>query len=134
MAATLLRWGIFCTGKISFDFALALGTLPKEQHIITAVAARSLERASDFASKFDIQRCYGSYEELAKDAEVDAIYVGALNVTHKELSLLGLRHGKAILCEKPIMMSSKELEEVIDVANKNNLFFMEVKSYFFQHA
>ena len=124
-----LRWGILCAGKISFDFVSALGTLPKEEHTVTAVAARSQEKAKEFGEKFEIKRCYGSYEELVKDSEVDVIYVGSLNVTHKELSLLCLRHGKHVLCEKPIMMNSKELEEVLKVAKENNVFLMEVSLF-----
>ena len=124
-----LRWGILSAGKVSFDFALALGTLPQEEHTITAVAARSQERAKEFGEKFGIKKCYGSYEELAKDSEVDVIYVGSLHLTHKELSLLCLRHGKHVLCEKPITMNSKELEEVLKVAKENNVFFMEVTPF-----
>jgi len=37
---------------------------------IVAVAARSLERAQQFAQKHGIRSAYGSYESLAHDADV----------------------------------------------------------------
>ena len=43
-------WGIFGASKIAHDFTIALKTLPEKEHKIVAVAARSLERPSDFAS------------------------------------------------------------------------------------
>ena len=37
---------------------------------MVAVAARDLNRAEEFAQKFNIPKAYGSYEELAKDPNV----------------------------------------------------------------
>lgn len=64
------RWGIAGSGKISHDFVTALATLPSAEHEVTAVAARSVERAQEFATCHNIQSVYGSYEELAKDENV----------------------------------------------------------------
>ncbi|XP_062404694.1 trans-1,2-dihydrobenzene-1,2-diol dehydrogenase-like [Sardina pilchardus] len=64
------RWGICGAGKISHDWNVAMKTLPAEEHQVVAVAARSLERAQDFAKKHSIPKAYGSYEELAKDPNI----------------------------------------------------------------
>ena len=37
---------------------------------IVAVAARSLERAKEFAEKHGVKSAYGSYESLAQDPDV----------------------------------------------------------------
>lgn len=65
-----LRWGIVGAGKISHDFANAIGTLSDDEHVIVAVAARDLTRAQDFAQLHEIPKSYDSYEDLAKDADV----------------------------------------------------------------
>lgn len=65
-----LRWGICGAGKISHDFVVGVKTRPCNEHQIAAVAARSAESAGRFAETHDIERFYGSYEELAKDTEV----------------------------------------------------------------
>ena len=65
-----LRWGILSAGLISHDFVVGLKTLPETEHQVVAVAARSLESASKFAETHSIPRHYGSYQELARDAEV----------------------------------------------------------------
>lgn len=64
------RWGIASAGLISHDFANALSTLPSNEHKIVAVAARDVGRAKEFAGLFDIPSVHGSYEELAKNADV----------------------------------------------------------------
>src|SRR4029434_10042362 len=42
---------------------------------VVAVAARSLERAQDFAKKHSIPKAYGSYEELAKDPNIGELHL-----------------------------------------------------------
>ena len=42
---------------------------------VVAVAARSLERAEDFAKKHSIPKAYGSYEELAKDPNIGELHL-----------------------------------------------------------
>lgn len=122
-----IKWGIIGAGKISFDFCLALKTLPNSEHCIKAVAARSIERSKEFADKFGIEKAYGTYDELFQDSEIDVVYIGTLDPTHKGLSIKGLEHNKHVLCEKPITMDLKELEEVLSVAHsRQNISFMEV--------
>ena len=40
---------------------------------VVAVAARSLERAQEFADTHGIPKAYGSYEELLADPTIDAV-------------------------------------------------------------
>jgi len=120
-----LRWGILGSGKISHDFCVALSTLPQTDHKVIYTSSKDLAKAKDFAAKFDIANFTDNYEELVKHSDVDVIYIGTLNPTHKDLSILALNHKKAVLCEKPIAMNSKELKEVLECAKTNNVFFME---------
>ena len=70
MTRACLRWGICGAGKISHDFVVGVKTRPDNEHRVEAVAARSVESASRFAETHDIERFYGSYEELAGDTKV----------------------------------------------------------------
>lgn len=49
-----------------------------------------------------MKRAWGSYVELAKDSEVDIVYVSNVHPAHKDTTLLMLDHGKHVLCEKPL--------------------------------
>ncbi|XP_041851278.1 trans-1,2-dihydrobenzene-1,2-diol dehydrogenase-like [Melanotaenia boesemani] len=119
------RWGICSAGKISHDFTVALKTLPAEHHQIVAVAARKLEDAQEFAKKHSISRAYGSYEELAKDPDIDVVYVGVINPYHLKACLLFTNAKKNVLCEKPLAMNTKEVKEILDSAKRNDVFLME---------
>ncbi|KAK5600983.1 hypothetical protein CRENBAI_005833 [Crenichthys baileyi] len=119
------RWGICSAGKISHDFTVALKTLPAEDHQVVAVAARKLEDAQEFARKHSISRAYGSYEELARDPEIDVVYVGVIHPYHLNACRLFTNAKKNVLCEKPLAMNTKEVKEILDCAKKNDVFLME---------
>ncbi|CAL8382903.1 unnamed protein product [Arctogadus glacialis] len=119
------RWGICSAGKISHDFTVALKSLPDSDHKIVAVGARNLEDAQKFAEKHSIPAAYGSYEELSRDPSVDVVYLGSIHPRHLSLSLLFMTAKKNVLCEKPLAMNSREVEEMVACARANNVFLME---------
>lgn len=124
----VLRWGICSAGKISHDFANALRTqgLPSYGlNVPHAVAASSLDKAREFAKTHQIPRFYGSYEELAKDPEIDVAYVGVISSLHYPVSKLMLENGKHVLCEKAMMMNREQTEDILELARSKNLFIME---------
>ncbi|XP_013410987.1 trans-1,2-dihydrobenzene-1,2-diol dehydrogenase [Lingula anatina] len=124
-ASRCIRWGICSAGHISNSFASALGSMPPMEHKAVAVAARDLSRAQDFAKLHKITNAYGSYEELAKDTNVDVIYIGTATHEHCRLTLLMLNHGKPVLCEKPLASNLREAQEMISLAKEKKLFLME---------
>ncbi|CDQ67067.1 trans-1,2-dihydrobenzene-1,2-diol dehydrogenase [Oncorhynchus mykiss] len=119
------RWGICSAGKISHDFSVALRTLPHDDHQIVAVAARNLHHAQEFAKKHNIPRVYGSYEELAKDSDIDVVYVGTIHSHHLSTGKLFLTSHKNVLIEKPLAMNLREVLELTNTAKENDVFLME---------
>jgi len=120
-----LKWGIASAGKISHDFVNAVGTLSDNDHRVVAVAARDLNRAREFAELHEIEKYYSSYEELANDSNVEAVYIGVLNPQHYSVAMLMLEHGKHVLCEKPLCMNEKEAKKLVAYAERKKLFLME---------
>ena len=121
--STPIRWGILGLGTIARAFAIGLTAVPEAK--LVAVGSRSVFKAKEFAKEFGAARTHGSYEDLAKDPEVDAIYIATPHPMHKDDAILCLNHGKAVLCEKPFCVNAKELEQVVAVARAKNVFLME---------
>ncbi|KAL3065187.1 hypothetical protein OYC64_015378 [Pagothenia borchgrevinki] len=120
------RWGICSSGRISHDFTVALKTLPPEDHQVVAVAARELEDAQEFATKHSISRVYGSYEELARDPDIDVVYIGVIHPYHLSTCLLFTNAKKNVLCKKPLAMNTKRVKEFLSSAKRNDVFLMEM--------
>jgi predicted dehydrogenase len=118
-----IRWGIIGAGNISSSFADALNTMTDTK--LEAVAARDLERAQAFAKRFQIGKAYGSYEEIAKDPDIDVIYIGTLHTEHVANAALCIKNGKAVLCEKPFTINRKEADYLVSLAKEHKVFLME---------
>lgn len=117
-----IRWGILSTGRIANTFAQGLEVLSDQR--VAAVGSRSLASAERMASAYGA-RAHGSYEELAADPEVDAIYVATPHSRHMEDTLLCLGAGKPVLCEKPLALNEAQGRQMIDRARERGVFLME---------
>ena len=92
---------------------------------ITAVAARDLTRAQEFAGTVSAKKAYGSYSELVQDPEIDIVYIGIPHSEHKEAAIMAMNAGKNVLCEKPIAINEQDAREMFHVAKMNHVMLME---------
>ncbi len=118
-----IRWGIIGTGGIASAFTGDLALLP-DAHA-AAVGSRSQGSADAFGDRFGIARRYPSYEALADDPDIDAIYVATPHPGHHAAALLGINAGKAVLVEKPFTINAGEARELIAAAQSRGTFLME---------
>jgi len=117
------RWGIIGPGKIANKFAAALPLAGNA--LLTAVASRDAARTRSFAAAHGAEHCYESYEQLATDPAVDAVYIATPHGFHAEHALLCLRQGKAVLCEKPMALNARQVGEMVAAAQHHRAFLME---------
>ncbi len=66
---------------------------------------------------------YNSIEEILADELIDIILLTCPNNFHAEYSILAMRAGKNVICEKPVTMNSQELIEVIRVKEETGMHF-----------
>ncbi|WNM34706.1 Gfo/Idh/MocA family oxidoreductase [Streptomyces sp. Li-HN-5-11] len=118
-----VRWGILATGGIAAAFAADLVDLPDAE--LVAVASRSEEAAKAFAERFGIPRAYGDWTALARDADIDVVYVATPHSAHRAAAGLCLQEGRNVLCEKPFTLNVREAEELVSLARERGRFLME---------
>ena len=117
-----LRWGILGTGWIASEFTqdlLATGMT------IAAVGSRSQDSADAFAKRFGIATAHSSYEALAADPDVDAIYISTPHPFHYENAKLVLNSGKHALVEKAFTLNAAEAREIVALAADRGLVILE---------
>ncbi len=120
---TPFRWGILGTGSIAHKFATGLSVLTDAKLI--AVGSRTQESADKFADEFHAPKRHASYEALANDPEVEAIYIATPHPFHKDNTLLCLNAGKAVLVEKPFAINAAEAQQMISLSRQKKVFLME---------
>lgn len=120
-----MKWGILATGNIAAKFAKTVNLMKEEGQVLAACASRNKEKAEEFAARFGIEAAYGSYEEMAADPNVEAVYIATPNNLHYENTKMCLLSGKHVLCEKPFTVGKVEAEELFAIAKEKGLFLME---------
>lgn len=123
MTMKAYNWGILGTGGIAHKFTRALMLLDNAH--LYAVGSRDAGRAEGFASEFRFSRFFGSYEEMLADPGVEIVYISSPHSHHLEHTLLALRNGKHVICEKPMSINAREVEVMIEEARRQGLFLME---------
>jgi predicted dehydrogenase len=119
-----IRWGIFGVAGIARK-AMIPALHRSTTSDVVAIASRDLQRARDAARDHDIERAYGSYEELLQDPDIDAIYNPLPNHLHVPWSIRAAEAGKHVLCEKPIAMSAAEARLLLDVRDRTGVVIAE---------
>ena len=127
---TPLRIGILGCANIAKQFARDVSASPAVS--VVAVASRNLETAAAFAKSYGVARCYGSYEALLADPDLDAIYLPLPNSLHAEWAIKATQAGKHILCEKPLALGIKQVKAMFDAANQHQVMLLEAYPYYFQ--
>lgn len=115
--------GILGCGTIAAKMAATLNKMNGVR--CYAVASRNSEKAKAFAAKWNFDKAYGSYAELAQDAEVDLIYIATPHSEHYACARLCITNGKYVLCEKPFMVNAGQAEEIFRLAEENKVFVTE---------
>lgn len=119
-----IRFGILGAGRIaSGRFVPALQSSPFAE--LRRVATRRPARAAEFGASCTSTR----YEDVFEDPEVDAVYIATHNGLHHEQALAAMRHGKHVLCEKPLGRNARECRELADMAAESGLLLIEAFMY-----
>lgn len=123
------RFAVMGAGNIAGNFCDAVRQIPGCE--VAAVASKSMDRARAFAEKNGIAGAYDSYEEMLLTEDLDCVYIAVLPSDHCRLSLLCIRHGIPVLCEKAMFLNREEAELVFSESRRLGVFAMEAMwSYF----
>ncbi len=127
MSERVLRWGLLSTAHINRSVIPPLRQSSRNE--LVAVASREKDRARSYAQKWEIPHSYGSYEELLADPTIDVIYNSLPNGLHSEWTIKALQAGKHVLCEKPIAVTTAQVDAMAAAAQKAGKYLTEAFMY-----
>ncbi len=123
-----VRWGILATGGIAGAFAR--GLKKSKTGTLVAVGSRTQEKADAFCAEHG-GRGHATYQGVADDPEVDAVYIASPHHMHMEDTIMCARAGKHILCEKPFTLNTEETDRALAAVRENDVYFCEAFMYRF---
>lgn len=115
--------GIIGTGIIAGKIAEAVNNV--DGAVLYAVSSRTFAKARAFAEKYNVKEWYEGSDDFYKRDKIDLVYIATPNPYHYSDTIKALEMGKAVLCEKPFALNSKEAGEMIALAESKNLLLVE---------
>ena len=116
------RWALIGTGGIANKFVDALAKMDDTQ--LQAAVSRDAGRARAFCEKHGGQG-YDSVEAMLSDKQVDAVYIATPHRFHHDQALACLQAGRPVLCEKPLVVNSRQADALIEASRQHRTFLME---------
>jgi predicted dehydrogenase len=122
MSSSKFRVGIIGTGGI-FKGAHLNGWKALPNVEIVALADINLDRANALAKELNVPHVFSNFRDLVK-LDLDAVDICTPNNVHTPAVLAALQSGKHVLCEKPLAVSTKEVRQMGELADKKKLKLM----------
>jgi xylose dehydrogenase (NAD/NADP) len=116
-------WGLMSTARINERIIPVIWASPRSD--LLAVASRSRDTAERYAREWRIPRAYGAYEDMLADPDIDAVYIALPNHLHVEWAVRCADAGKHVLCEKPIALTTEEVDRMAQAAERNRVVIQE---------
>ena len=123
-----IRWGVLGWARIARNEVIP-AIERSSNSAFHALASRDPANLAECKAKHKPACLHGSYDELVRSPEVDAIYNPLPNALHKEWTIRAAEQGKHVLCEKPIALNATECREMIAACKANGVVFMEAFMY-----
>ena len=123
-----LRWGVLSTAAIG-----RIKVIPASRGPSTARSSpspRAIRRSpSAVAAELGIPTAHGSYEALLADPDIEAVYIPLPNHLHATWAIAAAEAGKHVLCEKPLALTARDAERMIEAAERAGVQLMEAFMY-----
>lgn len=118
----VLRVGVLGCGPIS-QAAHFESCTKAENAELYAICDSADDLRDRMAAMWAPRVAYADYQQMLDDENVDAVIIATADAFHVPLSLMALRAGKHVLCEKPLGISVEEAEEIAQVARSSGRVF-----------
>lgn len=125
-----VRIGIIGVGAVS-DFHHVPGIRIDPRASLTAICDPNAELLQQRQSEWGPVSACTDYRQLAADPNVDAVIIATPNFTHKDMALECVKHGKHVMCEKPLGLNFAESAEMYRAARDAGVRHMTAFTYRF---
>jgi predicted dehydrogenase len=113
----ILGFGLHAVRRLLPAFA------ESEKTQLVGMWRRDQAAAKQNCADHKIAHCFASAEELCASPDVDAVFITSPDAMHHADTLLALRNGKAVLCEKPVAMNAAQACEMEQAANAAGVLY-----------
>jgi predicted dehydrogenase len=116
LGIALVGLGSYSTGR------LAPALQETSKCYLAGIVTGTPEKAEKWKKQYNISEKnvynYQTFDRIADNKSIDIVYVVLPNAMHHEFVIRAAKAGKHVICEKPMAVSAKECQEMIDACKK----------------
>jgi predicted dehydrogenase len=128
-----IRIAIIGAGAVS-DYHHVPGIRLDSRAKLVAACDTSDELLKKRQKDWNISWTTNRFEDVCTSPDVDAVVIATPNFTHRDIAVLAARHGKHIMCEKPLGLNAAEVREMYHAARDHHVTHMTAFTYRFAPA
>jgi len=120
------KLGVALVGLGNYATRQLAPALQQTEHCYLAgIVTGTPEKAAKWKEQYNISDAniynYETFDQIAGNKNIDIVYVVLPNSMHHEFTIRAAKAGKHVFCEKPMAVSVKECQEMIDACKKANV-------------
>lgn len=119
----MIRFGLIGYGNIAKKFTKSIEFV--QGGCVSAIASKSVKQDDSYLQAHPDVKVYRDYLSLLEDKDIDAVYIAIPHKYHLEWILEAMKHGKAILSEKPMVLTPEDVKKVIETAKEYPTYCLE---------
>jgi len=125
-----VRFGIIGAGAVSdYHHVPAIRLDPRAE--LVAVCDSSAELLERRRGEWGVDLVTDDFEQVCAHPDVDAVIIATPNFTHKPIALAAFRHGKHVMCEKPLGLNAAEVRQMYHAGRDAEVVHMTAFTYRF---
>ncbi len=118
------KLGVALVGLGNYATAMLGPALLQTEHcylsgIVSGTAEKRLKWKEQYQLKDENIYDYARFDEIAKNKDIDIVYIVLPNFMHAEYTIRALEAGKHVICEKPMGMTAAECRQMIAARNRS---------------
>lgn len=136
MAKRKVRYAVVGLGYIAQAAVLPAFAHAKRNSELVALVSDDPLKRKELGEKYGARYAYdyGGYADCLANEEVDAVYIALPNDMHREFAVAAAQAGKHVLCEKPLAVTERDCEEMIEAAERYGVRLMTAYRLHFDRA
>ena len=112
----MIKWCVIGAGGIA-DRRTIPALLEDSDNVLVALMEKNEQVGEAVSKKYGV-KCYNDEEEMLKNEECDAVYIGTPVFCHYKQAMLALKYGKHVFIEKPVGLNAEEGQKMLDAFKK----------------
>ena len=131
-----MRYAVAGLGHIAQAAVLPAFAHASKNSELVALISDDQVKLRELSKRYDvaITGTYDEYTEILRSGEIDAVYIAEPNSLHREFTIAAAKAGVHVLCEKPLAVTERDCEQMIQACRRNRVKLMTAYRLHFEKA